>query len=359
MKKAEINLWIRYFFPIVLSLVLGLLVFLIAQFREPPKFAAYSLIWFGASTFLIWEAGWRISSSLDPKYPWKKGVFKRLALQLCSLSLVGISFFVFMFVLLNLYENIILEKLNPLGYLHIIISAAIGMILVLIISSVQVGYLLLQNWQQIELEAISLQKKQAMDKLDFVSKMVDAPLVKEMIGELPTSLLDDPVEANKLLTQFSKTYQQRQEDLTQQLSAVREALSIDPIEKNNGTALTQNTSQKKFKNRFLVKKGSRYFLIPLADIVVFQKDDLVILHTKAGKKFAVDYSLEELTNLLNPDYFFRINRQCIVHTIYLEEMKMEGAQMIINLSVAFPNPLAVSQRNIPTFKRWLEAPWSV
>jgi len=116
---------------------------------------------------------------------------------------------------------------------------------------------------------------------------------------------------------------------------------------------SSTTKSREYKERFLVRTGSRFFLVRRDDIVAFYKDDLVLLYTKSGKKFSIDYSLDQLMNQLDPEQFFRINRQCIIHASYLEEMKMEKAQMQLTLSVTFPHSLSVSQRNIPSVRRWL------
>ena len=108
------------------------------------------------------------------------------------------------------------------------------------------------------------------------------------------------------------------------------------------------------KKRFLVRSGNRLFMIKVADIVLFYKDDIVLLYTKEGKKYPVDLSLEEISLQVDAQHFFRINRQFIIHDQYLSDMKVEGNQMLLNLSVSFPKPLAVSQRNIVGFKRWLD-----
>ena len=74
---------------------------------------------------------------------------------------------------------------------------------------------------------------------------------------------------------------------------------------------------------------------------------------KKVKKYPIDYTIEELIAQLPPPHFFRINRQCIIHSQYLDEMRMEGNQMHLTLKIGSPLPLMVSQRNVALFKRWL------
>lgn len=113
-------------------------------------------------------------------------------------------------------------------------------------------------------------------------------------------------------------------------------------------------SMPKYKNRFLVKSGNRLVVVQADDIMAFYKDSLVLLLTKEGKKYALNTSLEELNSRLNPNDFFRINRQSIVNARYIKEMRQDGGQLVLKLSVSVNIPLAVSQRNVSTFKRWLD-----
>lgn len=66
----------------------------------------------------------------------------------------------------------------------------------------------------------------------------------------------------------------------------------------------------------------------------------------------IHLSLVEVFSQLRAAYFFRINRQCVVvHSKFIREMRTEGNQMQIELSVSLLKKLMVSQRNISQFKQ--------
>ena len=74
------------------------------------------------------------------------------------------------------------------------------------------------------------------------------------------------------------------------------------------------SGQKSYRGRFLVKLGDRLVFIYTKDIAYFiAEDKLVFLITADHKRYATDYSLDELEPLLQPKEFFRINRQLLVH----------------------------------------------
>ena len=110
------------------------------------------------------------------------------------------------------------------------------------------------------------------------------------------------------------------------------------------------------KKRFLVKKGEQ--LIPIADddtAYFYTENELVYLTTHAGKKYVLDYTLEQLSTLLDPVRFFRINRQFIVslgavqqiHTYFSSRLKLQ-------LQPAAGPEVLVSKGQVKRFKAWLE-----
>ncbi|PHN05095.1 LytR/AlgR family response regulator transcription factor [Flavilitoribacter nigricans] len=109
----------------------------------------------------------------------------------------------------------------------------------------------------------------------------------------------------------------------------------------------------RYRSRFLVKRGKRLVVIPTAEIAYLLKDDIVLLITLEGRKFPLPHSLEEAAQLLDPQFFFRINRQCIVHLQAIREIRQEGNQLLLSIQPTTANWLTVSQRNIPAFKNWL------
>lgn len=128
---------------------------------------------------------------------------------------------------------------------------------------------------------------------------------------------------------------------------------------NLNTAMAENIMKMlqvalpKYKTRFLVRSGKKLVVVSSDQIVGFYKDEVSLLFTNYGKKYIIDASLDELMSQLEPNNFFRINRQCILNARYIQEMKAEGSQLRLTLAVKFPIKLSVSQRNVAPFKKWL------
>jgi DNA-binding LytR/AlgR family response regulator len=65
---------------------------------------------------------------------------------------------------------------------------------------------------------------------------------------------------------------------------------------------------------FVITIGSKVKVINTEDIGYFYvQDKNVFIQTKTNKSIAIDYSLEALEKILNPEIFFRINRKYIAH----------------------------------------------
>ena len=67
-----------------------------------------------------------------------------------------------------------------------------------------------------------------------------------------------------------------------------------------------------YKTRFAVKKGVHLASIPIEDIAYFFSEHKISwLKTYEGKKYAVDYTLDQLSEVLQPKNFFKLNRKYI------------------------------------------------
>lgn len=110
-----------------------------------------------------------------------------------------------------------------------------------------------------------------------------------------------------------------------------------------------------YKSRFLVKLGDKLNKVITSDIAYFYRDELVFLVTNSRDKFIVDYSLEELSELLNPNEFFRINRQFLVHinSIIQVHTYFKG-RLKIHLSPPTDYELIISQEKASRFKEWMD-----
>lgn len=112
---------------------------------------------------------------------------------------------------------------------------------------------------------------------------------------------------------------------------------------------------RKYKTRFLLKQGGRMISFQVGDIACFTtKDGLAYLHGLDGKKHLIDYTLDELVQELDPDQFYRINRQCLVNISAINTVhKYFKGKLLVELCVETDEPETVSAEKATHFKAWL------
>jgi two-component system response regulator LytT len=76
---------------------------------------------------------------------------------------------------------------------------------------------------------------------------------------------------------------------------------------------------------------------------------------KIGRKYIIDHTLDELdSHLLDPDYFFRINRKAIINIDTIVDVKSYfNSRLKLTLDTTNPFELIVSRDKVSAFKRWL------
>jgi DNA-binding LytR/AlgR family response regulator len=129
----------------------------------------------------------------------------------------------------------------------------------------------------------------------------------------------------------------------------------EDIDFNKLADLLRQTS-KTYKSRFLVKIGQKIKAIPTNKIAYFfTQDKLSFIVSHQGEKFPVDNSLEEIDAMVDPNYFFRINRKYVVHIEAVKEIHpyFKG-RLKLKLKPEVDEDIVISSEKTPSFKSWLD-----
>ncbi len=124
------------------------------------------------------------------------------------------------------------------------------------------------------------------------------------------------------------------------------------------TDLSQLVRQMKapqYKERFVVKMGVHIHAIPVSEVVYFYAEGrTVFLVNNAGKKYIVDYTLEQLEQLLNPGMFFRVNRSVILAMHGIQDIVVfSKSRLQVYPEVKMDKQVIVSREKVSAFKEWL------
>lgn len=114
--------------------------------------------------------------------------------------------------------------------------------------------------------------------------------------------------------------------------------------------------QKQHKSRFLVKIGDTISSIKTEDIYHFiSEDGVVLLATENGKRYVIDYTLDNLEDLVPPDVFFRINRKVIVNINSIQKVSTYfNSRLKLNSGSLNDDESIVSRERVNDFKSWLD-----
>jgi len=118
----------------------------------------------------------------------------------------------------------------------------------------------------------------------------------------------------------------------------------------------QNKLQpKEYRKRFLVKQAQKLVSIEVDDIAYFYSDGrLNFFKTRDNRKFVVDYTMDELSDMLDPDKFFRISRSFYVSADSIDQIHdYFGNRLLLNLQPALDKEALVSREKVMDFKRWM------
>lgn len=130
-----------------------------------------------------------------------------------------------------------------------------------------------------------------------------------------------------------------------------EGLSLDILVKE----LKDKLQPKEYRRRFLVKLGQRLVSIDIEDIAYFFSDGrLNFFMTIDNKKFVVDYTMDELEEMIDPQDYFRISRSFYVSAASIERIDdYFGNRLILGLKPALDKEAVVSREKVSDFKRWM------
>ena len=110
------------------------------------------------------------------------------------------------------------------------------------------------------------------------------------------------------------------------------------------------------KTRFLVRQGEQLLPLPVVEAAWFiSRHETTTLVTADGRRFVVDYTLEQLEQLLDPATFFRLNRQLLAQASAVRRLHPHfGGKLLVELHPAPSEEVLVSREKAGAVKAWLE-----
>ncbi|MBI9063946.1 MAG: response regulator transcription factor [Marinilabiliaceae bacterium] len=113
--------------------------------------------------------------------------------------------------------------------------------------------------------------------------------------------------------------------------------------------------EKKYRTRFLIQGSKAYFKINTSEIAYFySQNKITFAITFENKEHIIDFTLETLEEELNPDQFFRANRNMIIHIDAVEKFEdYFGGKLYLKLNPPFHEEVTISRLKNSAFKAWV------
>lgn len=155
-----------------------------------------------------------------------------------------------------------------------------------------------------------------------------------------------PIEKDELQDAFEK-YQQYNKQFIKEKNST--------IDYSELAALIKNEKQE-YRKRFLIQSNESFFHLPIEQIAfIYSLQGITFVVTFEKREYPVNFSLESIKEQLNPELYFKVNRQIIVnintikkvHTYFNGKLKLETQP-------SHSEDIVIGKDKAAAFKRWLD-----
>jgi DNA-binding LytR/AlgR family response regulator len=121
-------------------------------------------------------------------------------------------------------------------------------------------------------------------------------------------------------------------------------------------AINKPTSEKSYKSRFMVKVGDKIKSVPVEEILVFYSQEKAsFIRTSDAHTYCIDYALDQLEPMLDPEKYFRINRKYIVSIDACTNiLAWTNSRLRLKIDGIDDSDIIVARERVVEFKNWLD-----
>lgn len=118
---------------------------------------------------------------------------------------------------------------------------------------------------------------------------------------------------------------------------------------------TLKNPAKKYRSRFLISSGDEFWSLQVETIAYFYSEDKITFAvTPNSREHIVDLSLNKLEEQLNPEQFFRVNRQLILNIDAVDcATPFYKGRIKVKVHPPFKSDIIISEGKAPSFRLWL------
>jgi len=114
--------------------------------------------------------------------------------------------------------------------------------------------------------------------------------------------------------------------------------------------------EKPYKNSLLIYFQEKIIPIKTTDIdFIHSENGIVTIYMNNKQKHNTNHTLETMETMLNPDQFYKANRQFIIHRQAILNIEHYFTRrLVVKLTQATPEPVIISKVKASEFLKWVE-----
>lgn len=118
---------------------------------------------------------------------------------------------------------------------------------------------------------------------------------------------------------------------------------------------SSSSAHKKYRTRFLISSGEKLLTLQVSDIAYFYSENkLTFAVTHKNREYLIDLALDRLCGQLDPDRFFRTNRQTLVCIDAIQRIESYFlGKSVVHVLPPFKDKIIVSKDKMASFRMWL------
>jgi len=121
-------------------------------------------------------------------------------------------------------------------------------------------------------------------------------------------------------------------------------------------AQTMKALTRTYKERFMIKTGEHLRSVETSSILYFfSQEKASFCHTNEGRSFILDFTLEQLEEMVDPLRYFRVNRQYLVSAAAIQDIiSYTNSRLKLVLRDSTNKDIIVARERVQEFKDWLD-----
>lgn len=214
---------LRFIYMIILGALIGYLLDLLIPKKDLNDKVIFHYFTSILITFLVWEGNLKLDDWLNQKFPWLKKPGKRILVQLPS-SLIYSALTIFLSMLF--FDTYVCSIPNTSRGMLMLSSTIIGLMVTLILISVEVGAQFFNNWKSSLIEVEKYKTESAQAQLQNLKEQVNPHFLFNNLSVLSSLVYKDQDKAVDFINQLSKVYRYLLDSRNTELISLQEELTF-------------------------------------------------------------------------------------------------------------------------------------